>query len=84
MFNHCGYDLPIIHVFLQFGIFNLFLFFVLFQGKKILWQISHDAAAPPPVSPVPPQLIPSGSKLEQIVLLPYGATNLRIGEIPTL
>jgi len=44
------------------------------------WGLERDtAAAPPPVSPVH-----SREPLEPFVLLPYGATGLRIAEIPVL
>lgn len=51
------------------------------RGRRVLgWGLEHDtAAAPPPISPVH-----SHEPLEPLVLLPYGATGLRIGEIPAL
>lgn len=42
------------------------------------WMIEHNAAAPPPESPVS-----SGQPLEELTLIPYGCTNLRITEFPT-
>ncbi len=43
------------------------------------WSIVRAAAAPPPESPVA-----SESPLEEITLVPYGCTDLRISEFPVL
>ncbi len=43
------------------------------------WTVEHNAAAPVPTSPVH-----SSAPLEELTLIPYGATNLRITEFPVL
>lgn len=52
----------------------------LFLKGRVLdgWGLEHNAAAPPPSSPVSP----SGAEVG-VTLLPFGATDLRIAEIPT-
>lgn len=42
------------------------------------WGISHNAASAPPMSPVT-----TNNKDTSVILLPFGATDLRISEIPT-
>ena len=42
------------------------------------WQEAHNAAAPPPTSPTT-----SSHPLVPVTLLPFGATDLRIAELPT-
>jgi len=50
------------------------------KGRKLPnWGVQTGAAAPPPMSPVT-----SDQPLEELTLLPFGATRLRIVEIPTL
>lgn len=49
------------------------------QGRQLeSWQVAHMAAGPPPLSPVS-----STAPLQTLTLLPFGATELRIAEIPT-
>jgi len=43
------------------------------------WKIARGAAAPPPSSPAK-----SEAPLEELILIPYGCTDLRITEFPTL
>jgi hypothetical protein len=50
------------------------------RGRRLPdWGLEHGAAAPPPHSPAY-----SDEPLESLTLLPYGATGLRIGELPLL
>jgi hypothetical protein len=50
------------------------------HGRRLpSWSLEHGAAAPPPHSPVH-----SDEPLERLTLLPYGATGLRLGELPLL
>ncbi len=50
------------------------------KGKRVDgWQIEHNAAAPPPESPVN-----SSNPTEDLELIPYGCTNLRVTEFPAL
>jgi len=50
------------------------------KGRKIPeWKIHKNAAAEPPVSPVS-----SKEDIEELILIPYGSTNLRITEFPVL
>ncbi len=52
----------------------------LLQGKVLdSWKVAHNAADAPPPSPVE-----SSNPLTPITLIPFGATDLRIAEIPTL
>jgi hypothetical protein len=49
------------------------------NARPIVWGVANNALQEPPVSPVQ-----SSSPPQQVTLLPYGATKLRILEIPTL
>lgn len=50
------------------------------RGRRLpAWGLEKDAAAPPPQSPVR-----SNEPEEQLTLIPYGCTNLRVTEFPTL
>lgn len=49
-------------------------------GRRVAeWSVEHNAAAPVPASPAH-----SSAPLEELTLVPYGATNLRIAEFPVL
>jgi uncharacterized protein len=43
------------------------------------WKLERNAAAPPPPSPVE-----TSEPLEDLTLVPYGCTSLRITEFPTV
>jgi hypothetical protein len=50
------------------------------KGRRVPgWAIEKGAAAPPPASPVQGE-----GAVEELLLVPYGCTDLRITEFPTL
>lgn len=47
------------------------------KGRRVAWELEHGAAAAPPPSPAG-----SSQPLEDLVLIPYGCTTLRVTEFP--
>lgn len=51
------------------------------HGQRVPgWGLEHHVAASPPPGPV----APSGEPLDDLTLVPYGSTNLRVTEFPVL
>jgi hypothetical protein len=46
-------------------------------GRRVEWGLEHGAAAAPPAGPAG-----SSADVENLVLIPYGCTNLRVTELP--
>ena len=63
------------------AVMNTIIIIIPFVQGRVLdsWEVEHNAAAPPPPSPVK-----SSNPMETITLLPFGATDLRISEFPVL
>ena len=53
------------------------------NGRGIRWNLSHGWAGNTPHSPVEAERFTS-DKIETLTLIPYGCTNLRITEFPTV
>ena len=49
------------------------------RGRRIPWELEHGAAAAPPSGP-----FASDVDLEDLTLIPYGCTTLRVTELPRL
>lgn len=65
---------------LLFSASNIVNCYLCSKGRVLdTWGMQHNAAAPPPQSPVK-----STDPLETITLIPFGATDLRIAEFPVL
>ena len=70
------------YIYLLYGIGSHAIVYVCVrvQGRVLdSWGVEHNAAAPPPQSPVK-----STNPMETITLIPFGATELRISEFPVL
>lgn len=53
------------------------------MGKPIKWNLQHGWAGNTPISPVEKERLTSTTP-QELTLIPYGCTNLRITEFPTL